>query len=77
MSANYFQAVGIPLIRGRAFTDGDVAAGRSVVVINETMARQFWRGEDPIGQQIAPGKQGVNLAVRGAAWWSNETTLNL
>jgi putative ABC transport system permease protein len=53
VSANYFQAVGIPLLRGRGFTDGDVTAGRSVVVINQTMARQFWRDEDPIGQHIS------------------------
>jgi putative ABC transport system permease protein len=62
VSANYFRAVRIPLLRGREFTDGDVAAGRSVVVINQTMARQFWRGEDPIGQHITSPYRPMNVS---------------
>jgi putative ABC transport system permease protein len=62
VSANYFQTVGIPFVRGRGFTDGDVAAGRSVVVINQTMARQFWGGEDPIGQHIASPYRPTNVS---------------
>jgi putative ABC transport system permease protein len=52
VSANYFRALGIPLLRGREFTEDDVAAGRHVAVINHVMANQFWPGSDPIGQQI-------------------------
>ena len=52
VSANYFRTLGIPLLRGREFTEDDVAAGRHVTVINQVMANQFWPGADPIGQRI-------------------------
>jgi len=49
VSANYFAAMGIPLRRGRLFTTGDAMP---LVVINETMARRYWPGEDPIGRRM-------------------------
>lgn len=52
VSANYFRTLGIPLLRGREFTEADVAAGRQVTVINHVMANQFWPGSDPIGQRL-------------------------
>lgn len=52
VSANYFRTLGIPLLRGREFTEADVAAGRHVTVINHVMANQFWPGADPIGQRL-------------------------
>lgn len=52
VSANYFRTLGIPLLRGREFTQGDVAAVRRVAVINQVMANQFWPGSDPIGQRL-------------------------
>jgi predicted permease len=52
VSANYFRAVGIPLLRGREFSESEVEQGRRVVVINQAMAAKFWPGRDPIGQQI-------------------------
>lgn len=48
----YFQTMGIPLVRGRDIADTDVRSAPHVVVINETMARRYWPGEDPIGQRI-------------------------
>lgn len=48
----YFRALGIPLIRGRAFRPGDDANTPHVAVISETLARQRWPNEDPIGQVI-------------------------
>jgi putative ABC transport system permease protein len=52
VSTKYFDTVGIPVLRGRAFTglDGETAPG--VAIINETMARMFFNGEDPIGRSI-------------------------
>ena len=44
--------MGIPLLRGRDFSEEDEAAKADVIVINETMARQFWAGEDPIGKRL-------------------------
>ena len=42
---NYFQALGITLAQGRAFTDQDRQGTQPVAIINETMARQYWKGE--------------------------------
>jgi predicted permease len=48
----YFQTIGIPLVRGRDFTRGDTAESPKVVIVNETMAKQFWKGEEPIGRRF-------------------------
>jgi len=52
VGAGYFQTVDIPIVEGRPIVEDDVVAGRRVVVVNETMARRFWRGRSPIGEQI-------------------------
>ncbi len=55
VSAGYFEALGIPLIRGRYFdrTDGQKTPG--VALINDTLARRFWPNEDPLGKRIQAG----------------------
>jgi putative ABC transport system permease protein len=50
--AGYFSAMGIPLLRGRNFTDLEGSKVRNVVLINEAMARQHFPGEDPLGKRI-------------------------
>jgi putative ABC transport system permease protein len=52
VSADYFKAMGIPLLRGRVFTEQDTRNTTRVAVINETMAKRFFPGEDPIGKRI-------------------------
>jgi putative ABC transport system permease protein len=50
VGANYFQTLGIPLLRGRDFTAQDMdMTAPPVAVINETMAERYWPAEDPIG----------------------------
>jgi len=56
LSPHYFSVFRIPLLRGRAFTDGDTAGSARVVIINEAMARKFWPNENPIGQQLLIAK---------------------
>ena len=55
VSPGYFETVGMTIARGRAFTEADHADAPRVVVINETLARMGWPGEDPIGRRIRPG----------------------
>jgi putative ABC transport system permease protein len=61
VSSGYFQTMGIPLERGRAFTERDSAGAPRVMVISETMARQFWPGADPIGQKVTMKDWGPDL----------------
>ncbi len=52
ISAGYFPTMGIPLLRGRQFKDGDAQENSQVAIINQAMARRFWPGMDPIGQHL-------------------------
>ncbi len=56
VSPHYFQTFKIPLLRGRAFRESDLANSARVVVINEKMAKQYWPKSDPLGQAILIGK---------------------
>jgi len=55
VSADYLKTMGIPLLRGRAFSEGDDERAMPVGVVNETMARQYWPGEDAIGKRFKLG----------------------
>ncbi|HEX3435542.1 MAG TPA: ABC transporter permease [Pseudacidobacterium sp.] len=55
-SPGYFDSFKIPILRGRDFTDKDVAGAPGVVLINDAMAKRFWPKENPVGQQIIIGK---------------------
>ena len=55
ISPNYFQTMRVPLIKGRFFDDRDGKDTTPAVIINETMARRFWLGEDPIGKRFKWG----------------------
>lgn len=52
VSPDYFRTLGIPLRKGRIFSDADSTTSTPVVVVNETMAQRFWPNQSPIGQQI-------------------------
>ena len=56
VSAHYFQVFKIPLLRGRVFSETDAGNASRVVLINEAMAKRYWKGEDPVGQVITIGK---------------------
>ena len=71
----YFEAMHIPLKRGRFFTDGDAAGAPRVVIVDEALARKFWPNADPIGRRmylpqrpedvIKPGPGAIWLQVVG------------
>ena len=48
----YFTTVGIPILRGRAFSEADRDGAELVAIVNETMARMFWPGEDAVGKKF-------------------------
>lgn len=53
VSPDYFRAMGVPILRGRAFSEADDGAARLVAIVDELFVRHFWPTEDPIGQRIA------------------------
>jgi predicted permease len=55
VTPDYFPIMGIPLKKGRVFTEGDASDGKLVAIINETAGRRYWPGTDPIGKRIAMG----------------------
>jgi predicted permease len=52
VSLNYYEVMGIPLRRGRVFTEQDTAGQPGVIIVNEMMARRTWGDDDPIGKRI-------------------------
>ena len=57
ISTDYFDVFKIPILRGRRFTNRDVAGAPGVVIINQAMARQFWPNDDAIGARISLGSK--------------------
>jgi putative ABC transport system permease protein len=57
VSANYLQAIGATILHGRYFTPQDNADGALVAIITQSVARQYWPGQDPIGKRLKWGVQ--------------------
>lgn len=66
VSPTFFQTLGIPLLKGRAFTAADTAETAPVIIINEHLARRFFPNQDPLGKHLkfAPGSTANNLGAR-------------
>jgi predicted permease len=52
---HYFRTMGIPLLRGREFSETDRDGAPLVAIVNETLARRFWPNEDPVGRRLTRG----------------------
>jgi putative ABC transport system permease protein len=52
VQGDYFRTMGIPLIKGRSFTDGDADPRKPVVIVNETLAQRCWMRKDPVGDYL-------------------------
>jgi putative ABC transport system permease protein len=63
ISADYFRAMGIPIIQGRGFTEHDDANAPKVAILNKTMAHEFFPNENPIGRRIMVGQGEYALAT--------------
>jgi len=53
VDAPYFDTMRVPLLRGRAFRENDDEKAPLVAIVNQTMARQFWPNEDPLGKRFS------------------------
>jgi putative ABC transport system permease protein len=54
IGSDYFQTVGMPLLRGRFFADSDRLDSKPVAIVNERFVQNYFRGQDPVGKQIRP-----------------------
>jgi predicted permease len=73
VGAGYFETMGIPVIAGRGIEPRDRAGAPPVAVVNESFARRFWPGENPIGRRFSTGRGGAREIVgvaRDSKYWS-------
>jgi putative ABC transport system permease protein len=81
VTPEYFKTMRTPLVAGRAFTIDDRATGAPVVIINESLARKHFRGENPIGRRIAfdkePDSSSVWRTIVGVSKSEHQTKLSL
>jgi predicted permease len=61
VTPGYFEAMGIPIRRGRAFTVQDDSTASRVLIVNERFAQRFWPGKDAVGQQLRMGSRDVTI----------------
>lgn len=66
VSPDFFRTLGIPLHRGRDFVEAD-AQGAPVAIVDETLARRFWPGADPVGRRFRVAATGAPQWMRGPA----------
>ena len=62
---SYFLTAGVPVIKGREFTDADSASAPLVAIINDTFAQKIWPGQDPIGKIFRTKRDGPPIQVVG------------
>jgi predicted permease len=67
IDGDYFGTLRVPLLRGRAFTEGDDEQAPRVAIVNQSMAARFWPGQDAIGKRFAMERGGALLQVVGVA----------
>ncbi len=64
VTPDFFKALGVRLVRGRVFTEGD-DGGNRVAIVDETLVRRVWPGQDPIGKQVGIGRPAQWATVVG------------
>ena len=72
VSPSYFEVMGLPVLRGRGFSDADRSGAPLVMVINQTLAQRMWPNQDPIGRRVngsAPGGPKTVIGVVADVRW--------
>ena len=69
VTPEYFHLLGIPVLRGRLFNDGDDENAPLVAVINQAMAETYWPGEDPLGRRLRVGRGRVGVGLHARKTW--------
>ena len=72
----YFSTMGIPVLRGRDFTDDDRADTKYGVVISQKTAEHFWPGVNPIGKRLKPISKHLGCALAGGYWVVDDVRQN-
>jgi macrolide transport system ATP-binding/permease protein len=67
VSPNYFATMRIPILQGREFSEQDSGSAPPVVIVNEAAAKQFWPGQNPLGQKVRFGGEDTYSEVAGVA----------
>ena len=75
INADYFKTLRIPLLRGRGFTPEDRQKTQLVVIVDETLARQYWPGQDPVGQRINFGDKSPWMTIVGVVAHAKASSL--
>ena len=65
VSPEFFDTLGIGVARGRTFTAKDAASDTRVAVVNESLARQLWPGQEPVGKLVRQGRKSPTFEVVG------------
>jgi putative ABC transport system permease protein len=80
VTPEYFRALGIPLVRGRYFTNSDTASSEPVTIISDSLARRYFPNSDPIGQKLGasgPGNDDPYMTIVGVVgdvkYWGLDT----
>jgi predicted permease len=72
VGAHYFEVMDVGIVRGRAFTEADRVDAPPVVIVNETFAKRFWPGQDPIGKRFSSGRADMEVigVARDGKYWT-------
>ena len=65
LSPGYFETIQIPLLRGRFFGEQDASGKQLVIIVNETLAKRYWPGQNPIGKHVANSRDMIQREVVG------------
>jgi putative ABC transport system permease protein len=67
ISAGYFETLGIPIVRGRAFSPSDREGSDPVAIVNQQLARTYWPGQEPIGKRMRSADSDTYFQIVGVA----------